>query len=84
LWKTSIRAQHLRNGHGGHRKSSLQSGAAAPRLGYTRKPNLRVEGWSMVEKLIAISLLLLALLGVLALFWAGRDSKSSNADETED
>jgi hypothetical protein len=38
----------------------------------------------MAEKLIAISLLLLALLGVLALFGAGRDSKSSNADETQD
>ena len=38
----------------------------------------------MAETLIAISLLLLALLGVLALFGAGRDSKSSNADDPDD
>jgi hypothetical protein len=38
----------------------------------------------MAETLIAISLLLVALLGVLALFGAGRDSKSSNMDDPDD
>ena len=38
----------------------------------------------MAETLIAISLPLLAVLGVLALFKAGRDSKSSNVDDPDD
>ena len=35
----------------------------------------------MAETLIALSLVLLAVVGVAALFLAGRESRSSNADD---
>lgn len=58
-------------------------GAAHCGLGYTVAAKA-LPGRTMAEILIAISLLLLALLGLLALSGAGHDGKSSNLDDPDD